>query len=265
MVAKAASDGIVSQFDLTGQIALVTGAARGLGNACAMALAQAGCDIALGLRDKSSGKGKELADSIRGLGRRVLPLQMDVLRRSEITSAVAEAVAHFGRIDILVNNAGFGRGSPAEDMSEEAYDVVIAANLKGLFFTTQEVGRIMIKNRSGKIINLGSQAGTVALPGASVYCMTKAAVSHLTKCLAVEWGKYNINVNCVAPTYIRTPDTMGWGLDEFVERTQLLSKLPLGRVGEPIEVSGAVVFLASPAAALITGATLLIDAGYTSL
>ena len=138
MVAKAASGGIVSQFDLTGQIALVTGAARGLGNACALALAQAGCDIALGLRDKSTGK--ELADSIRSLGRRVLPLQMDVTRLSEITSAVAEAVDHFGRIDILVNNAGFGRGAPAEDMTEEAYDVVVAANLKGLFFTTARSG-----------------------------------------------------------------------------------------------------------------------------
>jgi NAD(P)-dependent dehydrogenase (short-subunit alcohol dehydrogenase family) len=252
-----------SPFDLTGQIALVTGAARGLGNACAIALAQAGCDIALGLRDKTTGQ--ELADAIRGLGRRVLPLQMDVTRRAEITSAVAEAVQHFGRIDILVNNAGFGRGSPAEDMSEEAYDVVVAANLKGTFFVSQEVGRVMIKNRGGKIINVGSQAGTVALPGASVYCMTKAAIAHLTKCLAVEWGKYNITVNCVAPTYIRTPGTMGWGLDEFAERTDLLSKLPLGRIGDPIDVSGTVVFLASPAAALITGATLLIDAGYTSL
>jgi NAD(P)-dependent dehydrogenase (short-subunit alcohol dehydrogenase family) len=250
-------------FDLTGQVALVTGAARGLGNACAMALAQAGCDVVLGLRNKSTGQ--ELADSIRSLGRRVLSVQMDVMRIAEIRSAVAEAVAHFGRIDILVNNAGFGRGSPAESMSEKDYDDVVEANLRGTFFTSQEVGRVMIKNRSGKIINMGSQAGTVALPGASVYCMTKAAIAHLTKCLAVEWGKYNINVNNVAPTYIRTPGTEGWGLDEFALRTHLLSKLPIGRIGEPLDVSGAVVFLASPAAALITGATLLIDAGYTSL
>jgi NAD(P)-dependent dehydrogenase (short-subunit alcohol dehydrogenase family) len=252
-----------SQFDLSGQVALVTGAARGLGNACAVALAQAGCDVVLGLRNVATGQ--ELAESIRNLGRRGLPVQMDVTRRDQIKSAVAEAVRQFGKIDILVNNAGFGRGSPAEDMSEKDYDEVVEAVLKGTFFVSQEVGRVMIKNRSGKIINMGSQAGTVALPGASIYCMAKAGIAHLTKCLAVEWGKYNINVNNVAPTYIRTPGTEGWGLDEFVERTHLLSKLPLGRIGDPIDVSGAVVFLASPAAALITGATLLIDAGYTSL
>jgi NAD(P)-dependent dehydrogenase (short-subunit alcohol dehydrogenase family) len=252
-----------SPFDLTGRVALVTGAARGLGHACAVALAQAGCDMALGLRTKASGQ--ELVESLRGLGRRVLPVQMDVMKLAEIRAAVSEAIAHFGRIDILVNNAGFGRGSPAEDMSEKDYDDVVQANLKGTFFVSQEVGRTMIKNGGGKIINMGSQAGTVALPGASVYCVTKAGIAHLTKCLAVEWGKHNINVNCVAPTYIHTPGTSGWGLDDFAERTDLLSRMPVGRLGEPIDVAGAVVFLASPAAEMITGATLLIDAGYTSL
>lgn len=251
----------VPRFDLTGQVALVTGAARGLGNACALALAHAGADIALGLRDASSAG--ELGEAIRALGRRVLPLQMDVTRRSEIKSAVAEAIRHFGRIDILVNNAGIGPPNPAEDVTEEDFDYTVAVNLKGTFFVSQEVGRTMIANRGGKIVNLSSQAGFVGLPTESVYCMTKAGIAHLTKCLAVEWGKHGINVNAVAPTFIRTPGTVKWLKDDAF-RNDLLARIPLGRVGAPVDVAGAVVFLASPAASLITGTTLLIDGGFTA-
>ncbi len=255
------SAGEAPRFDLKGQVALVTGAARGLGNACALALAHAGADIALGLRDvRSAG---ELAQAIRALGRRVLPLQMEVTRMSEIKSAVAEAIGHFGRIDILVNNAGIGPPNPAELVTETDFDHTVAVNLKGTFFVSQEVGRTMIEKRGGKIINLSSQAGFVGLPTESVYCMTKAGIAHLTKCLAVEWGKYGINVNAVAPTFIRTPGTVKWLKDDAF-RTDLLSRIPLGRVGDPIDVAGAVVFLASPAAALITGTTLLIDGGFTA-
>jgi NAD(P)-dependent dehydrogenase (short-subunit alcohol dehydrogenase family) len=249
------------RFDLTGQVALVTGAARGLGNACALALAHAGADVVLGLRE--AGSAPELVQSIRALGRRVLPLQMDITRRAEIASAVAEAVKQFGRIDILVNNAGIGPPNPVEDVTEEDFDYTLAVNLKGTFFVTQEVGRVMIKQRGGKIVNLSSQAGFVGLPTESVYCMTKAAIAHLTKCVAVEWGHYGITVNAVAPTFIRTPGTVKWLKDDAF-RTDLLSKIPLGRVGDPIDVAGAVVFLASPAAALITGTTLLIDGGFTA-
>ena len=249
------------RFDLKGQVALVTGAARGLGNACALALAHAGADVALGLREASSAP--ELVQSIRALGRRVLPLQMDITRRAEIASAVAETVKQFGRIDILVNNAGIGPPNPVEDVTEEDFDYTLAVNLKGTFFVTQEVGRVMIKQRGGKIVNLSSQAGFVGLPTESVYCMTKAAIAHLTKCVAVEWGRYGITVNAVAPTFIRTPGTVKWLKDDAF-RTDLLSKIPLGRVGDPIDVTGAVVFLASPAAALITGTTLLIDGGFTA-
>jgi NAD(P)-dependent dehydrogenase (short-subunit alcohol dehydrogenase family) len=256
-----ASAGAAPRFDLNGQIALVTGAARGLGNACAIALAQAGADVVLGLREAASAP--ELVQTIRSLGRRVLPLQMDITKRAEIASAVAEAVKHFGRIDILVNNAGIGPPNPVEDVTEEDFDYTLAVNLKGTFFVTQEVGRVMIKQRAGKIVNLSSQAGFVGLPTESVYCMTKAAIAHLTKCVAVEWGRYGITVNAVAPTFIRTPGTVKWLKDDAF-RNDLLSKIPLGRVGDPIDVAGAVVFLASPAAALITGATLLIDGGFTS-
>ena len=249
------------RFDLAGKVALVTGAARGIGRACAIALAQAGADLALGLRDAESAP--ELAALIRALGRQVLPLQLDVLDRTQITQAVAEAVQHFGHIDILVNNAGIGPPNPAEAVTEKDFDYTLGVNLKGTFFVSQEVGRVMIRQQTGgRIVMLCSQAGFVALPTESVYCMTKAAIARLTKCLALEWGKHGINVNGVAPTFIRTPGTVKW-LENDAFRTELLAKIPLGRVGEPVDVAGAVVFLASPAAAMITGATLLIDGGYS--
>jgi NAD(P)-dependent dehydrogenase (short-subunit alcohol dehydrogenase family) len=249
------------RFDLSGQVALVTGAARGIGRACAIALAQAGADVALGLRDVASGG--ELARDIEALGRRALPLQMDVTDLGQIEAAVAEATRRFGRIDILVNNAGIGPPSAAENVTASAFDATLAVNLKGTFFTSQAVGRTMIARKSGRIVNLSSQAGFVALPTESVYCMTKAAIAHLTKCLAVEWGPHGVLVNAVAPTFIRTPGTVKW-LEDDAFRTDLLARIPLGRVGDPVDVAGAVVFLASPAAALVTGATLLIDGGWTA-
>ena len=249
------------RFDLQGQVALVTGSARGIGRACALALAHAGADVALGLRDVRTGG--ELAREIAAMGRRALPLQMDVTRLGEVQQAVAATVAHFGRLDILVNNAGVGPGNPAENVSEADFDLTLAVNLKGTFFASQAAGRVMITQRQGRIINLGSQAGLVALPTESVYCMTKAAISHLTRCLAVEWGPHNITVNAVAPTFIRTPGTDECLADDAF-RADVLSRIALGRIGEPMEVAGAVVYLASPAASLVTGATLLIDGGWTA-
>jgi NAD(P)-dependent dehydrogenase (short-subunit alcohol dehydrogenase family) len=259
-----ASGAVLQGFSLAGRIALVTGAARGIGRAVAIALAEAGADVALGLRDRDAASGSEVADAITRLGRRALRLQMDVTARAQIAAAVAEATRHFGRIDILVNNAGIGPPNPAEAVTEEDFDRTVAVNLKGTFFVSQEVGRHMIaRGAAGRIVNLGSQAGAVALPTESVYCMTKAAIAHLTKCLAVEWAPHGINVNAVAPTFIRTPGTEKWLSDETF-RKDLLSRIPLGRVGETNDVTGAVVFLASPAAAMITGATLMIDGGWTA-
>ena len=249
------------RFDLEGQVALVTGAARGIGRACALALAHAGADVALGLRDVQTGE--DLAKEIEAMGRRALRLQMDVTHLDEIRRAVDAAAGHFGRLDILVNNAGLGPGNPALAVGEEDFDLTVAVNLKGTFFASQAAGRVMIEQKRGRIINLGSQAGFVALPTESVYCMTKAAISHLTRCLAVEWGPYNITVNAIAPTFIRTPGTEE-ALADAAFRDDVLSRIPLGRIGEPMEVAGAVVYLASPAAALITGTTLLIDGGWTA-
>ena len=249
-------------FQLTGQIALVTGAARGLGRAIALALAHAGADVALGLRDLNAPG--DVAAQIAAMGRRALPLQMDMARLDQISRAVDDTVKQFGRLDILVNNAGASPENPAEDVREEDFDLTLAVNLKGTFFASQAAGRVMIAQKRGRIINMSSQAGFVALPTESVYCMTKAAIAHLTKCLAVEWGKYNITVNAVAPTFIHTPGTEGYLADpkaraEVVERIAALH-----RIGEPMDVAGAVVFLASSAANLITGETILIDGGWTA-
>lgn len=249
-------------FELTGQIALVTGAARGLGRAISLALAHAGADIALGLRDvKADGN---LTADLAAQGRRALPLQMDMTQLDQVRQAVVDTERHFGRLDILVNNAGISPENPAENVLEEDFDATLAVNLKGTFFASQAAGRIMIRQNYGRIINIGSQAGFVALPSESIYCMTKAAISHLSKCLAVEWGKYNITVNAVAPTFIRTPGTESY-LANPKARADVIERIAaLHRIGEPMDVAGAVVFLASKAASLITGETILIDGGWTA-
>ncbi len=250
------------RFDLIGQVALVTGAARGLGRAISLALAHAGSDVALGLRDVNTAS--DLVREIQTLGRQALPLQMDVTRLDQISRAVQHTASHFGRLDLLVNNAGVAPENLAENYTEADFDLTLAVNLKGTFFASQAAGRIMIRQKSGRIVNLSSQAGLVALPGESVYCMTKAAISHLTKCLAIEWGKHNVTVNAVAPTFISTPGTDA-ALADPVFRADVLERIAgLHRIGVPMDVAGAVVFLASPAASLITGHTLLIDGGWTA-
>jgi NAD(P)-dependent dehydrogenase (short-subunit alcohol dehydrogenase family) len=163
-----------------------------------------------------------------------------------------------------VNNAGVAPTNPALEVREEDFDRTLAINLKGTFFACQAAGRIMREQRGGRIINMSSQAGFAALPTESIYCMTKAGIAHLTKCLAVEWGEYNINVNAVAPTFIRTPGTEP-ALSDPAFKADVEERIAaLHRIGEPAEVAGAVVFLASPAASLITGHTLLIDGGWTA-
>jgi NAD(P)-dependent dehydrogenase (short-subunit alcohol dehydrogenase family) len=237
-------------FGLGGQVCLVTGAGRGIGAAVADALADGGATVVRGLRDASN-----TDDGV----------QMDVTDLDQIRSAVDEVVAKHGRLDVLVNNAGIGPPeTPAEDVSPEDFDATVQLNLRGTFFASQAAARVMIGQGSGRIVNLSSQAGFVALPGEAVYCMTKAAISHLTKCLAVEWGSHGITVNAVAPTFIETPGTADALADPGFRADVEERIAALHRIGTPADVAGAVLFLASPAASLITGHTLIVDGGWTA-
>jgi len=250
------------RFDLTGRTALVTGAARGLGRAIALALAEAGANVALGLRDVARGDGP--ADEIRALGRRAFPVQMDVTQADQVRAAIAATVVELGSLDLLVNNAGGGAGHvPAEEVPVDEFQRTLAVNLEGTFHACQAAFVPMRDRRFGRIVNVSSQAALVALPGEAAYCAAKAAVSHLTRCLAVEWGRHGINVNAVAPTFIRTPGTEP-ALTDPGFRAEVQERIAaLHRVGEPDDVAGAVVFLCSPAASLITGEVLVIDGGWT--
>jgi NAD(P)-dependent dehydrogenase (short-subunit alcohol dehydrogenase family) len=248
-------------FSLAGKVVLITGASRGIGRAIAQGCWRAGADLVLGVRDTA-----DVADMMReahAQGRRALAVKMDIGKLADIRSGVAEGHNAMGRIDVLVNNVGIGPENPAEDVTEADFDQTLNVNLKGTFFMSQTVGRLMIaQGGGGRIVNVSSQAGTVALRTESVYCMTKAAIDHLTRCLAFEWALHKINVNSVAPTFILTDGTRPY-LSDVKNHAQVLSHIPLGRIGEPIDVVGAVIFLASPAASLITGANLMIDGGWS--
>ena len=247
-------------FSLKDKVALITGAGRGLGRTCALALANAGADIALGLRDVKTAS--DLESEIKEMGRKVIRVQMDVTTVKEIRNAVDEVINRFGRIDVLVNNVGVAPANAAENVTEADYDMTMNLNVKAMFFTSQTVAAHMIKQGGGRIINMSSQAGSITLDDESVYCMSKAAVNHMTKNLASEWAKYNIQVNAVAPTFIETPGTEPW-LKDPVFRQSVLDRIPLGRIGKPMEVAGVVLFLASEAASLITGEIIVIDGGWT--
>jgi NAD(P)-dependent dehydrogenase (short-subunit alcohol dehydrogenase family) len=247
-------------MSLSGKTALVTGAAQGIGRDIALALAADGADVAI--CDVNLEAAQKTVADIEAKGSKSLAIKTNVAASVEVTAMIDQVVEKLGRIDILVNNAGIGAPSPAEKVLERDFDETLAVNLKGTFFTAQAVGKVMIRQGYGRIVNIGSQAGAVALPTESVYCMTKAAVAHLTKCLALEWARHGITVNAVAPTFIETPGTRKW-LDDRAFRASVVKRIPLGRTGVPGDVAGPVVFLASRKASLITGATLLIDGGWT--
>jgi 2-deoxy-D-gluconate 3-dehydrogenase len=251
---------LTSPFDLTGRRALVTGAARGLGRAIALELALAGAEVALGVLDELGAA--PLIDEIEARGGRAIAVRMDVRDLDSARSAFDRAAKELGGIDVLVNNAGGGIGGPAIDVSEADFDAVWSLNTKSTFFLSQHAARQM--SAGGSIVNIASQAGLIALPGEASYCISKAAVIHMTKCHAVEWGDLGIRVNAVAPTFIETDGTAE-ALSDPAFRADTIERIAaLHRIGVPREVSGAVVFLASPAASLITGQTLAIDGGWTA-
>ena len=252
---------IPSEFDLSGKVAIVTGAGRGMGYSMALALARYGADLVICSRTTS--ELEKVENEIKEIGRRVLIQRMDVTKISDIHAMVEASLKTFGRIDILINNAGVNVPQWAVDVTEEAWDKIMNTNLKSVFFCAQTVGKVMIQQKRGKIINVSSQSGSVGLLQRAAYCTSKGGVNLLTKVLAIEWAKYNINVNAIAPTFIETPLTKPmFEREEF--REYVLGNILLGRVGQPEDVIGGVIYLASEASNLVTGHILLIDGGWTA-
>jgi len=249
-------------FDLTGKVAVVTGAGKGIGRAIAIALARAGVDIMAISRTVSDLN--TLASEIRPTGKRMARYAGDISSIDEINRAVEVSLQEFGRIDILVNNAGIVIPQPAENVDEESWDKTMGTNLKGLFFCAQRFGKVMMKQRKGKIIHISSILAFTALDKHIAYCASKGGVTMITKCLALEWGKYGINVNCIAPTFIRTPLSAP-NVNNPKMRAWILERTPIGRIGEPEDVVGAAIYLASPASDLVTGETIMVDGGWVAL
>ena len=251
----------IPTFDLTGKVAVVTGGARGIGFAIAETLASYGADIVL--VDRLHDELGTAKKAIEEIGRRALTLEADLTKVAEIQSMAEKAAATFGHLDILVNCAGINIQQMAVDVTEEAWDKILDINLKALFFCCQAVGKVMIEQKSGKIINMSSQTGTVGIPRRAAYCASKGAVNMVTKLLAVEWAPYNINVNAVAPTFVETKFTEPMFKDEEFKR-YCLDNVLLGRLGKPSDVAGAVLYLASSASDLATGHVLAVDGGWTA-
>jgi len=251
---------IPSDFDLTGKVAIVTGAGRGMGYHIALALARYGADLVVCSRTVS--ELEKVGAEIETLGRRVLIQKMDVTRQPEVRAMVDATVKTFGRIDVLVNNAGLNIPQWAEDVTEEAWDRVFDINLKGTFFCAQAVGKVMIEQKKGKIINISSQSGSVGLIMRSAYCASKGGLNLLTKVLALEWAKHNILVNAIAPTFIETPMTKPM-LEKKEFHDYVMGNILLGRLARFEDVTGAVIYLASEASNMVTGHVLLIDGGWT--
>lgn len=248
-------------FQLEGKKAAVTGAGRGIGRALAIGLAEAGADVAL--LSRTEGDLNETASIIRDMGREALVQPADVTKREDVHKALTEVFAQWGKLDIIVNNAGMNIRSKALDVSDEEWQTIMDTNLKSAFMVSQEAGRIMKEQGTGgKIINIASVAGQVALRTGVVYAATKAAMMQMTKVLAMEWGQYGINVNAIGPWYFKTPLTEKLLSDEAYVN-DILAVTPLKRIGELPELVGPAVFLSSDAGNYVTGQTLFVDGGMT--
>ena len=252
---------VYNLFDVTGRKALVTGAGRGIGRVLALALAEAGCDVSILEIDIKSAE--STAKEIRQLGRKSIAIQADVTKKDQVDKAFAETVKELDRLDICVNNAGISIQKPAEEMPEEDWDKVVDINLKGVFLCSQAAARIMIPQGHGSIINIASMSGiAVNVPQKqAVYNTSKAGVAMLSKSLAVEWAQYGIRVNSISPGYTKTEMTLSTMAHLFPAWESLT---PMGRLGEPEELRGAVLYLASDASSYMTGHDLVSDGGYTA-
>jgi 2-dehydro-3-deoxy-D-gluconate 5-dehydrogenase len=256
----------IPSFRLDGRVALVTGAGSGMGKAFANAFAQAGADVALTELPGKEDLAEATATEVRAAGRRALVIPLDVCRLPMIQTMVDRVVGEWGQIDIAVNNAGMNVRKMAVDVTEDDWDRVLDTDLKGVFFCAQAVGRHMIeRGKGGKIVNMASQIGLVAYHSRIAYCCAKAGVINMTRVLAYEWAKYKINVNAVAPTFVNTPFVAKLLQEDAELRQDVINRIPLGRVAEPEDVVGAVVYLAGPASDMVTGHTLLVDGGWTAI
>jgi NAD(P)-dependent dehydrogenase (short-subunit alcohol dehydrogenase family) len=247
-------------FDLTGKVVAVSGGSKGIGRIIAEACAYAGADIVIGSRHVD--EGEQAAAGIRGLQRRALALELDVANVASTQKFAATAWREMGRIDVLVNSAGVIQVKPAIDFTEDEYDRIIDVNLKGAFFLSTAVARLMIENEvKGSIVNIGSQSGHIAAPLRAVYAASKGGLNQLTTTFAAEWAPHGITVNGVSPTFVNSDMLRGAMQNpDFARRVALV---PLGRPAEPDEVAAAVVYLISPHARIVTGHTLLVDGGNT--
>lgn len=248
-------------FDLTGQVAIVTGTSRGLGQYFARALAKSGADLVLTSRNRNSLLSFE--QEIKALGRKAISLELDVRNQKSIEQAVEDAHEAFGRMDILVNNAGCNVRKPALDVTWDDWNLILETNLRGSFFVAQAIARHMVPRKYGRIINVGSVTSVAGYAGLGPYGASRGGIRQLTMSLADDWGKYGITINCLAPGWFRTEQNKVLYEDkEWVE--YLSDRIPLKRPGLPNDLDGAIVFLASESSRYVTGQTLLVDGGIST-
>jgi NAD(P)-dependent dehydrogenase (short-subunit alcohol dehydrogenase family) len=248
-------------FDLSGRVAIVTGTSRGLGQYMGRALARAGADLVITSRKRDSLSA--FKEEIEVLGRRAVPLELDVRDYDSIQRMVESAQQAFGKIDILVNNAGCNVRKPAVEVTWDDWNLVLDTNLRGTFFVAQAVARLMIPRGYGRIINIGSVTSVCGYAGITPYCASRGGVKQLTMSLADDWGRHGITVNCLAPGWFETAQNrILYENKEWVE--YLCDRIPLKRPGQPSDLDGAVVFLASEASEYVTGQTLLVDGGIST-
>jgi NAD(P)-dependent dehydrogenase (short-subunit alcohol dehydrogenase family) len=250
-----------SGFDLTGKVGIMLGASRGIGRVIALGLATAGADMVIASRTVP--ELESLAGEIRSLGRRALVQKVDAVNSSDIQAMADATLSEFGHVDILVNNAGININKTCLEMTEEEWDLVLTTNLKSYFLASKIVGRLLVEQKKGKVINMSSTFGLVGFEKRSAYAASKGGVSQLTKVLAIVWGPFNVNVNAIAPTATRTSiNEELFSNEEW--RKNMLARLPVKRFCQPADLVGAAVFLASDASDMVTGVTLPVDGGYTS-